>query len=92
MKTKKTKLTKFAIFCNRLIGVNKPAKDFDDLLNRMTKKERENWSEVRFKDEEGRTILITREFLEQGMTLDEVIQDHLTHNPELLEQEILTIN
>jgi hypothetical protein len=74
---KRTKNVKFAVFCNQAVGTWKPAKDFDDLLNKMTKKQREFWSNIQFIDSQGRLINITREFLEEGMTFDEAVWDWL---------------
>lgn len=89
----KTQLKSFGIFCNRLFGERKKAIDFQDLLdNRMTKKQKEFWSQIKFQDNKGRTICITREFLEQGMAFDEVVFDWVENNPEFLEDVIHTIN
>lgn len=73
----KKRLIKFAVFCNRMCGQEVRALDFDDLLeNRMTKKQKTFWSNVQFKDSQGRTINIAREFIdEQGMSFDEVFHD-----------------
>jgi len=42
-----------------------------------------------FKDEEGRTIKITKDFLDEGMTIEEVISDHLAFGD--TEEEITVI-
>lgn len=87
----KPRLTKFAVFCNRTIAEIVKAKDFDDLIeNRMLKRQKEFWSSVNFKDDEDRTICITREFLDdQGMTFDEVVLDWLEFaEPSQLESPI----
>lgn len=83
--------TKFTIFKNQIIGVTKPAKDFTDLVeNVMNKKEKEFWSHVQYKDDENRTIQITREFLEeQNMTFTECVEDWLLHGD--TQEEILSI-
>lgn len=71
---------KFTIFKNQTVGYTKYAKNFEDLKSKMTKKERLYWSHVQYKDEHGRTIQITREYLEeQKMSLKEVVQDWLQH-------------
>lgn len=65
------------VLCNRIVGEEVKAKDFDDLIeNKMSKRHKEFWSEVKFKDEDGDVISISREFIdEQGMTFDEVVSD-----------------
>ncbi len=90
---KNQKLQSFGVFCNRTVGERVKAIDFQDLLdNRMTNKQKRFWSEVKFTDTQERTICITQEFLEQGMTFDEIVQDWITHNPEWLDDIIHTIN
>lgn len=73
----KNKLKVFMVLCNRIVGEEVKAKDFDDLIeNKMSKRHKEFWSEVKFKDEDGDVISISREFIdEQGMTFDEVVSD-----------------
>lgn len=86
--------TKFTIFKNQFIGFTRRADNFDDLLNNvMTKRDKEFWSNIQFKDSHNRTINITREFLEQGMTFDEVVYDWIDNATEdELTEEILSIN
>lgn len=87
----KKKLNVFTVFCNRITGEKVKAKDFDDLIeNRMSKRHKEFWSEVKFKDEDGETITINREFLdEQGMTFEEVVNDWKSFaSEEELQEEI----
>ena len=83
---------KFTIFCNKMFGETKKALSINDLFNKMTKRHREHWSEIKFKDEQGRTIQITREFLEQGMTIGEIIEDWIINCKDRLEDEIFSIN
>lgn len=82
---------KFTIFKNQIVGVTKIAKDFKDLFeNKFSKKEKEFWSHVQFKDSENRTIQITREFFEeQKMTFEQCVSDWLEHGD--LKEEILSI-
>ena len=83
---------KFTIFCNRMFGETKSSLSIDDLFNKMTKRHKEHWSEIKFKDEQGRTIQITREFLEQGMTIEEIIEDWILNCQDRLKDEIFSIN
>lgn len=87
----KKPLIKFAVFCNRICGEVKKAESIKDLIeNRMTKKQKQFWSEVKYYDAQGRVIQITREFLdEQGMTIEDVISDWITWGD--LEGEIITL-
>lgn len=57
------------------------AEDIHDLLgNKMSKADRKTWELIKYRDEQGRVICITREFMDdQGMTLEEVIDDWLEH-------------
>ena len=73
----KTKLKAFEVFCNRVIGETVKANDIQDLFdNRLLKRQEKFWSTVEFVDNENRNITITRHFMDDdGMTLDEVIQD-----------------
>lgn len=77
----KTKLKTFGVFCNCITGYKVKAKNFEDLVkNRMTKRQKEFWSEIKYKDENENTIVIHREYLEeQGMTFDEIVQDYLEY-------------
>lgn len=87
----KNKLKVFTVFCSRITGEKLKANDFNDLIeNRMSKRHKEFWSEVKFKDEDGETITINREFLdEQGMTFDEVVNDWKSFaSEEELQEEI----
>lgn len=80
---------KFSVFCNRITGEIIPAKSIDDLLDKAPKRIKEHWSSISFKDDKYRTIRITRDFLDQGMTLGEVIEDWLTFaTPEDLQADI----
>lgn len=88
------KLMSFGIFCNRIVGERVKAVDFDDLLeNRLSKRLKTFWSEIKFQDQDGNTICINREFLEdQGMSFDEVVADWKDNaSPEELEEVIHAI-
>lgn len=89
----KAKLIKFAVFKNQMFGEEVRAKDFDDLLNnRMTKRQRKFWSNVKFTDSKGRNINISREFLEeQRMTFDEIVDDFIEHCSEQFEDAIYVV-
>ena len=85
------RLIEYAIFKDRMFGEKLKAKNFDDLLNRMNKKQKLYWSNVKFIDSEGHTINISREFLEQGMTFDEIVLDWKLHCKDFLDETIHTI-
>lgn len=82
------KKIKFTIFCNKMFGETKKAWSFQELLDSMSKRHKEFWSNIMFKDEDGKTINITREFL-QDMTFDEVVNDWIAFGD--TEQTIHTI-
>jgi len=89
----RTKLITFAVFCNRMVGEKVKAIDFDDLTDsRMSKRHQKFWSNIMFMDSEGRTINVTREYLQQGMTFEEAVTDWIDYaTPEQLEETIHTI-
>ena len=70
---------KFVIFCNRTIGELKREFTPQDVVANMSKRHKQFWSNFMYKDEQDRTINITKEFLEQGMTMDEVIADWIEY-------------
>ena len=83
--------TKFTIFKNKLVGETKKANDVFDLLeNTMTKNDKKFWSCVKFKDKNNKTIQITREFLDQGMSVECIIHDWVLNGD--LEDDIISIN
>jgi len=45
----------------------------------MTKKETEFWSHVQWLNDDNNTVQITRDFIEQGMSIDEVVIDWMEH-------------
>jgi len=76
----KKKHIKFAVFCNQMIGHIRKAPSVAEVIEALPKRVQTYWSSIKYKDEEGRTICITKEYLEeQGMTIAEVIQDHLQY-------------
>jgi hypothetical protein len=84
----KNKLKSFFIFCNQCWGEEIRAKDLNDLLeNRLSKRHQNFWSSINFIDDEGQKIKIQKEFLEQGMSIDEAIQDWIQFCPEALNEE-----
>lgn len=83
-------MTTFAIFTSSIIGEKKKAKSFDELLKGMSKRHKELWECVKFKDEEGDTISISREFLEQGMSFEQIVSEHKLLCKDLLDEDILT--
>lgn len=87
----KKKHIKFAVFCNQMIGHLRKAPSVAEVIEALPKRVQTYWSNIMYKDEEGRTINITREYLEeQGMTIEEIIQDHIEHGD--TEDIILVIN
>ena len=94
MATRKLK-TAFTIFCNQMFGETKRFFTLEECLESMTKRHNKFWSNIKWKDEEGRTINFSREFFEeQGMSKEEIISDWLEHasKEELFEDTIYTIN
>lgn len=73
----KVKLKPFSVSQNGMIlGEVIKAKDLNDLLeNRLSKKAKENWSLIQFVDSEDRSISIRREFLDEGMSIEQIIED-----------------
>ena len=87
----KKKHIKFAVFCNQMIGHIRKAPSVAEVIEALPKRVKTYWSSIQYKDEDGRTICITREFLEeQGMSIAEVIEDHLSFGD--TKEEILVLN
>ncbi len=83
--------TKFAIFCNSFIGEIKSAHSIEELLeSKMTIRQKKFWSNIRYRDAQNRTIDITREYLEQGMTIEQVVKDYIEYGN--IEEEIMCLN
>ena len=82
------KLQKFAVFCNLTCGEWRKAKDINDLFNRMSKRQQTYWSHIQFKNEHGNTIQISREFLEQGMSIEDCINDWQLYCSDLFDETI----
>jgi len=86
-----TKNIKFGVFCNQMIGHIRKAPSPAEVIEALPKRVKNYWSSIKYKDEEGRTIVITRYYMdEQGMTLAEVIEDHISHGD--TEEDILVLN
>ena len=87
----KNTLKSFGVFCNKIVGEKVKAKDFTDLIeNRLSKRLKNFWSEIKFMDNYGNTIVINREFLdEQGMSFDEIVCDWLSNASREDLQEII---
>ena len=76
---KKTK-QKFVIFCTgNIIGELRRAWDLDDLMATMIRRHNSLWSTIEWRDNDGRRVVLTRDFLIEGMTVQECIDDWLTH-------------
>ena len=87
----KKKHIKFAVFCNQMIGHIRKAPSVAEVIEALPKRVKTYWSNIQYKDEEGRTINISREYLqEQGMSIAEVIEDHLQYGD--TEDGILVLN
>jgi len=84
--------TTFAVFVNQMVGEQKKAENIKDLLeNKMNQRQKNFWTHVMFLNEDGETIQITREFLEeQGMLEHEIVQDWICHGD--TEAEIIVLN
>lgn len=88
----KNTLKPFAVCHSGLIvGELIKAKDISDLIeNILSKKVSNNWEIISFVDSENRSINVTKEFLEEGMTLNEVIQDWIDNGD--IEEPIMALN
>lgn len=88
----KTLLKPFAVCHSSLIiGELFKAKDIDDLIdNRLPKRVLNNWEVISFVNSKNQNISITKEFLDEGMTIDEVINDWIDNGD--TEEPILALN
>lgn len=88
----KNTLKPFAVCHSGLIvGELIKAKDISDLIeNRLSKKVSNNWEIISFVDSKNRSINVTKEFLEEGMTLNEVIQDWIDNGD--IEEPVMALN
>ena len=77
----KNKLKPFSVCHSGLIiGELFKAKDVSDLIkNRLPKKVLKNWEIISFINSDNQSICVTREFLDEGMTIKEAIQDWITN-------------
>ena len=89
---KKVKNIKFGVFMQgRIVGELVRAKDFDDLMdNKILKRQKKSWMVVKFRDNEGRTISISEQFINEGMTPQECIEDHIIFGD--LDDDITVLN
>lgn len=86
-----TKNIKFGVFCNQMIGHIRKAPSIEAVIKALPKKVKACWSSIKFIDGEGRTITITREYLEdQGMTILDVVEDWIEHGDTT--EEIMVLN
>ena len=85
----KTKNTQFGIFTTSFIGEMKTAKDIHDLLENKMLKRWSNWQAIKWK-EDGQTIILTEHFLDEGMTIEECIEDHKIHGE--LDEDICVLD
>jgi len=77
-----------------MVGETKRFFTLEECLENMTKRHKKFWSNIKWKDEEGRTISFSREFFEeQGMSKEEVIQDWLDNatEEELFDETIYSL-
>jgi hypothetical protein len=88
----KNKLKPFSVCHSGLIvGELFKAIDINDLLeNRLPKRVLNNWEIISFVDSENRNINITKEFMDDGMTLNEVIQDWIENGD--IDEPIIALN
>jgi hypothetical protein len=89
----RNKLKSFAVCHTGLIlGEVFKAIDIHDLIqNKLPKRVLERWEIISFVDSENRNISVTREYIdEDGMTIDEVIQDWIDNGH--TEEPILCLN
>lgn len=82
---------KFAVFRTSIIGEIFPAATFEKLLEKLPKRLKE-WSDIKFTmdTEDGRKVIsIRKDWLDEGMTFDQQVQDSIEHGDH--EGEILCL-
>lgn len=85
---------KYAVYTNSIIvGEAVSASSLGDLLGKMLKRQKNYWQVIKYKDDENRTIQVSREFWEdQGMSFAEIVEDWLEYaNEDDLEEEITVL-
>ena len=83
---------KYTIFCDRLVGQSITATSLSEVIDKMGFRLKNSWSNIKYKDSDNRTINITREFLDAGMSQNEIIADYIHWgNEHDFNEEILSI-
>ncbi len=91
-KAKKGNLEKFAVFGHgRFIGEEFRAKDFADLINNRLPKRLNEWMCIKFIDDQGRTISISSDFMDEGMSFDECVDDWVQHMEDQHDDPVLIL-
>lgn len=87
-----SKLKPFSVSHRGLIsGELFKANDIFDLINnRLPKRVSDTWETISFIDSENRSITVTWDFIEQGLTIDEVIEDWISNGD--TNEEITAMN
>ena len=87
--------TKYAVFTNYnvCVGLLRRAWSLEDLFENLPKWVQRSLSHVQYRDEEGRMIQITHYFMEdQGMTIQECIDDWIENMEDQFDEEIHCMN
>jgi hypothetical protein len=67
---------KFGVFCNQMVGRMVRANSLVEAINNLPIKLKKHWSVIMYRDEDGLSISVRKEFLED-MSLAEVVEDHV---------------
>lgn len=91
----KKKNKRFGVFLSgNMIGEVAYAEDIHDLINNKMLKRWSNWETIKYKDDDGKTVVVTRYFMDDdGMTVQEVIDDYYLNATEFdLEDDIAVLD
>jgi hypothetical protein len=86
---------KFGVFTvhSVIIAELRKAWSIDELLKILPQKTLKFWTHIQYKDSENRMIQITREYIdEQGMTVQECIDDWIEHMSSEFDESIMCMN
>lgn len=69
------KLNFAVVGSGNIFGQRKTATSCSELLETMGQELKKTWEIIEFRGDDGRRIVVTREFMREGMTLSEVLLD-----------------
>jgi len=91
----KKKNKRFGVFlAGNMIGEVAYAEDVHDLISNRMLKRWNNWETIKYKDDDGKTVVVTRYFMDDdGMSVQEVIDDYYQNaTSEDFEDEIAVLD